>query len=200
MRPEGGSKSRGTRTARAAGGILVACFCPCRGLGCPGRFLKNRRHAAIAPHELGQFELSYADKLKLTEPLSSEQSSLLYSLIPSNLDSYCVGKGLVQTGAACLSKHSPEGIKQRVAESALPHSDFGDEVHVCFAGSLVFYFQTEHQLALVLQPGEWIFIKADCPVWVKPTEDYFFSFVSYHADKRDPLTKNYVECFDKKIL
>ena len=46
MRPEGGSKSRGTRTARAAGGILVACFCPCRGLGCPGRFLKNRRHAA----------------------------------------------------------------------------------------------------------------------------------------------------------
>ena len=26
MRPEGGSKSRGTRTARAAGGILVACL------------------------------------------------------------------------------------------------------------------------------------------------------------------------------
>ncbi len=54
MRPEGGSKSRGTRTARAAGGILVACFCPCRGLGCPGRFLKNRRHAAASVLILGE--------------------------------------------------------------------------------------------------------------------------------------------------
>ncbi len=65
MRPEGGSKSRGTRTARAAGGILVACFCPCRGLGCPGRFLKNRRHAAyfVDPHGIKP-RINIQEKLK----------------------------------------------------------------------------------------------------------------------------------------
>ena len=35
MSPEGGSKSRGTRTARAAGGILVALASEFWGLGCP---------------------------------------------------------------------------------------------------------------------------------------------------------------------
>ena len=35
MRPAGGSKSRGTRTAMAAGGILVALASEFWGLGCP---------------------------------------------------------------------------------------------------------------------------------------------------------------------
>ncbi|WP_181951522.1 hypothetical protein [Legionella sainthelensi] len=41
----GSEKSSGRRAARGAAGILVACFCPFRGLGSPGRFLKNWRHA-----------------------------------------------------------------------------------------------------------------------------------------------------------
>lgn len=156
-------------------------------------------NAQIAPHELGQFELAHNIKLKLAESSLSD-TSYLFSLIPPSLEHYCSAKGLSRTGAAFLNKDAPEGLKQRLIESELPHLDLGDEVHICFAGSLIFYFQTQQQSALVLQPGEWIFIKANTPVWVKPTEDYFFSFVSYHADKRDPLTKNYVECFDKKIL
>jgi hypothetical protein len=157
-------------------------------------------NALIAPHELGQFKLSYSNQLKLAKPLPLENIELLYSLIPLNLEKYCLKKGLSRTGAACLSKTSPEMLKQRITESALPHIDLGDEVHVCFGGSLVFYFQTQQQFALILQPGDWIFIKSGLPVWVKPTEDYFFSFVSYHADKRDPVIKNYIDCVDKKIL
>lgn len=154
----------------------------------------------IAPHELGQFDLVYEEKLKLTNSKKLEDPSYLFSLIPPSLEHYCLTKGLIRTGAACLNKDAPESLKQRVTESGLPHLDFGDEVHVCFAGSLIFSFQTQHQSALILQPGEWIFIKANSPVWVRPTEDYFFSFVSYHADKRDPLSKNYIDCVDKKIL
>lgn len=44
-RPSWESISRGTRTPRAAGGILFACLCPFRGLGGPGSFLKKCRHA-----------------------------------------------------------------------------------------------------------------------------------------------------------
>ena len=160
----------------------------------------NSINTVIAPHELGQFEFSPEAKLQITESNLVNDPSFLFSLIPQHIEHYCATRGLNRTGAACLHKKAPEGLKIRVKESELPHSDFGDEVHICFAGSLIFYFQTEQQYALILQPGEWIFIKANTTVWVKPTEDYFFSFVSYHTDKRDPVTKNYVACVDKKIL
>ncbi|RUR09526.1 cupin domain-containing protein [Legionella sp. km772] len=154
----------------------------------------------IAPHELGQFALTYEASLKLAVPNNIKDPSYLFSLIPAQLEQYCKAKGLTRTGAAFLNKEAPAGLKQRVKDSSQPHLDFGDEVHICFAGSLIFYFQTQEQVALILEPGEWLFIKANSPVWVKPTADYFFSFVSYHADKKDPLTKNYIECVDKKIL
>lgn len=110
----------------------------------------NAINSLIAPHELGQFHLSDTDKNRFSTSLPGDVS-LITSLIPDSLNSYCLQKGLSYSGAACLSHDAPESLKQRVAESALPHLDLGDEVHICFGGSLIVYFGLQKQCALVLQ-------------------------------------------------
>lgn len=155
----------------------------------------------IAPHQCGHFDLSYENQRRFAEPLKHEPASVLYPFIPESLNSYCLAKGLIRSGAASFSSNSAESVKQRITDSALSHLDLGDEVHICFGGGLIIYLQiNEMQMALVVQAGDWIFIKRDCPVWVKPTSDYLFNFVSYHTDKRDPIRKNYISCPDKNVL
>lgn len=155
----------------------------------------------IAPQEIGEFVIPVEVKKWVSQPLNNEEIQSLYQYIPPSLEKYCADKKVMRTSAWCAWEGSDVTIKKRIADSGIPHTDYGDEVHACFAGSLIFYFeQSGKQFALLIQAGDWIFIKKGIPVWAKPTMDYFFTFASYHADPKDQHMKNFVKCIDKQLL
>lgn len=155
----------------------------------------------IYPNEVGTFEIPNQIKNWASKPLDRETAQLLYAYVPESLVEYCTQKKVLQTHAWSIWKESDEQLKKRIEESGKPHLDYGREVHVCFAGSLIFQWDLNNrQLALIVQEGTWIFIEKNIPIWAKPTADYFFTFASYHEDPRDQSQKNYITCFEKSIL
>ena len=65
MSPAEGSKISGRRTARAAGGILVALASRFRGLGCPGIYHEIATHSHSLSKELtGDYSTSMIDKVE----------------------------------------------------------------------------------------------------------------------------------------
>ncbi len=153
----------------------------------------------IAPHKIGEFTLEPALKNLLAFPIKATITQQLRA--PKTLDQEWTKKGLIKTGGGCLWQGADERLKNRINTSMLPHLDYGDEAHVCFAGGLIIYFLIANtQMALIMQPQNWIFIKQGLPVWAKPTNDYFLTFISYHGDMRDQIEKKYVNIIDRHVL
>lgn len=160
----------------------------------------------IAPSEVGIFEISAEAKKLVEKPL--DKNSKIYSFIPSEMDAYCRAKGLMPSVAITYWSGCDEKVHDRVKRSRAPHTNSAgnNELHFVFAGAMIIYVDNGNgQYAVLLQPGDWIYIDGQSEAWPKLTHEKYFTLASYHSAPLAPVDEyhkelRYTETKEKPIL
>lgn len=148
----------------------------------------------IAPLEVGHFGLSKTVTRLLAQPLDAEGKEAIYQFVPKQMDEYCRSKGLSPTRAFTVCADASLAIKNLANDSAIPHANEHDAVHFVFAGATILYLNlSPEQFAIILQPGDWMYIPGQVTHWFKMTSDFFMTIASYHAIEANEFDqqKNY---------
>jgi cupin superfamily acireductone dioxygenase involved in methionine salvage len=144
----------------------------------------------IAPSEVGVFEISPAAKKLAEKPLDAAGIVEIYKHIPPDIDSYFRHRKLAPTVAITYWSGCNEKVHERVKKSLSPHTNSAgnNEVHFIFAGALIIYIDNGHgQYAVLLQPGDWIYIDGQSEAWPKLTHEKYFTLASYHSAPLSPI-------------
>lgn len=150
----------------------------------------DKMNSLIQPNEMGIFELSATAKQCAAKPLDAESAKKIYQYIPKNNDEYLKQKGLMPTVAITYWSGSSEAVHERVKRSLVPHTNSpnNNEAHFLFAGAMILYLDAGHgQFAVVLQPGDWIYIDGRSDAWPKLTDEKYFTLASYHSSPLAPV-------------
>ena len=152
--------------------------------------LSSAINPLIAPSETGVFELKAKAKKLVEKPLSKQGASEIYKYIPPQMEAYCEKRELIPTVAISYWSGCPEAVHKRVKKSLSPHTNGlgNNEVHFLFSGAIIIYLDNGHgQYALLLQPGDWIYIDGLSEAWPKLTHEKSFTLASYHSAPLTPI-------------
>lgn len=123
----------------------------------------------------------------------TEKARLLYEEIPVEFSQFCTSKGLQATVAVNFNSDTSDSVKERIKKSQIPHINPGSECHFIFSGGLIFYFIIEDTVFnVVASAGDCVFLPEGIPHWIKMTNDFYLTLVSFHSEE--------IETFHKKVV
>jgi cupin superfamily acireductone dioxygenase involved in methionine salvage len=157
----------------------------------------------ISPNKIEHFELNKELHDLVAAPLDASSSVAIYQHMPKELENYRQQKKLLLTNAITVWEKSDASVKERLRVSTRPHLSPCDAIFCVLAGAMIFYLQIpQGQFALLLQPGDWIYLVSGSNAWTKLTDDNYCTIVTYSREKTSlPAAEmKYTTTVDKNIL
>jgi cupin superfamily acireductone dioxygenase involved in methionine salvage len=144
----------------------------------------------LSPSEVGCFKINSRAKKLTKTPITSAKNAKLYKQVPLPVDAYFRQKKLSPSVAITYWYGSSEQVHERIKRSLQPHTNSigNNEAHLLFAGALIMYIDNgQGQYAVLMQPGDWIYIDGQSEAWPKLTHEKNFTIASYHSAPITPI-------------
>lgn len=140
---------------------------------------KDKVNSLISPCKLSNIDLGLIN-FDVTKNLTERDLPIISSEISKQVNTYLNNHRMSFAGGITFWSGSDEVVKSDVSSNSRPHINYNDEIYFMLDGELVFYLKIQEDIvALLLQPGDYMYYDGSVEHWINPTKKQRFSIICY---------------------